>query len=329
MLVLTRADVEAVLSMHDTIDAVEEGFRALARGEVVMPQRAATPVAPYEGLHLSMPAFVDGEPGALSIKVITVYGNNPARYGLPAIQGVLLLSDAPTGRLLAMMDAEYLTAMRTGAVSGVATKYLARDDASIVTLFGAGAQAGAQLEAVCAVRPIERAFVITRTGAKDLDFCLHMQNKLDIHVLPCRDIRMGVESADIICTATNSHTPLFNGNWLQDGVHINAVGAYTARMREVDGHTIHVARVFVDQRQAAQAEAGDIMIPIAQGELEYSHVVGELGQLVTGEIDGRVCYSDITLFKSVGLAMQDAVTASVIYARAIDAEIGVEIDLDG
>lgn len=328
MLVLTRADVESVLEMDDAIKAVEDGFRELARGNVIMPQRLATPVSPYDGLHLSMPVFVDGEPGALSIKIITVYSDNPARYELPAIQGVLLLYDAPTGRLLAMMDAEYLTAVRTGAVSGVATKYLAREDASIVTLFGAGAQAGAQLEAVCAVRPIEQAFVITRTGVKDMDFCLHMQNRLGIHVLPCRDVRMGVESADILCTATNSHTPLFNGNWLQDGVHVNAVGAYTSKMRELDSNTIHAARVFVDQHEAAQAEAGDILIPVAQGELAYGHVIGELGSLLLGEIEGRTCYTDITVFKSVGLAMQDAVTAAIVYARAIDAGIGNEIDLD-
>ncbi len=328
MLVLTRANIESVLSMDDAIAAVENGFRELARGNVIMPQRAATPVPPYAGLHLSMPAFVDGEPGALAVKIVTVYSDNPERYDLPAIQGMLLLYDAPTGRLLAMMDAEYLTAMRTGAVSGMATKYLAREDASIVTLFGAGAQAGAQLAAVCAVRPIEQAFVITRSGVKDLDFCLHMQNQLGIHALPCRDVRMGVESADIICTATNSHTPLFNGNWLQDGVHVNAVGAYTTQMRELDSSTIRAARVFVDQHEAARAEAGDIMIPIAQGELDYGHVVGELGQLALGELEGRTCNTDITVFKSVGLAMQDAVTAAVVYARAIDAQIGNEISLD-
>lgn len=327
MLILTRSDVEALLTMPDAIEAVERGFRELARGNVAMPQRAATPVTPHNGLHLSMPAYVGGEVDALSIKIVTVYSDNPARYGLPTIQGALLLHDAATGALLAMMDAEYLTAMRTGAVSGVATKYLAREDASIVTLFGAGAQAGAQLAAMCAVRPIEKAFVITRTGVKDLDFCLRMENELGIPVLPCRNIRVGVESADIVCTATNSHAPLFNGNWLQDGAHVNAVGAYTTEMRELDTHTIQTARVFVDSHEAAQAEAGDIMIPIARGEFIYDRVAGELGQVVDGAIQGRASSSEITVFKSVGLAIQDAVTAARVYAKAIASGMGQEIDL--
>jgi ornithine cyclodeaminase/alanine dehydrogenase len=328
MLILTRSDVESLLTMQDAIEAVERGFRELARGNVSMPQRAATPVTPHKGLHLSMPAYVGGEVDALSIKIVTVYGDNPARYGLPTIQGALLLHDAATGALLAMMDAEYLTAMRTGAVSGVATQYLAREDASIVTLFGAGAQAGAQLAAMCTVRPIEQAFVITRTGTKDLEFCLRMENELGIPVLPCRNTRVGVESADIICTATNSHTPLFNGNWLQDGAHVNAVGAYTTQMRELDTHTIQTARIFVDSHEAAQAEAGDITIPIARGKFSYDRVAGELGRLINGEIPGRTCNSEITVFKSVGLAIQDAVTAASVYAKAVASGLGRKIKLN-
>ena len=327
MLILTRSDVESLLTMEDAIEAVERGFRELALGHVAMPQRAATPVTPHNGLHLSMPAYVGGDVDALSVKIVTVYGDNPTRYSLPTIQGALLLHDAATGSLLAMMDAEYLTAMRTGAASGVATKYLARKDASIVTLFGAGAQAGAQLEAMCAVRPIEQVFVITRTRVRDVDFCLHMENKLGIPVQPCHNVRAGVESADIICTATNSRTPIFNGEWLRDGAHVNAVGAYTTEMRELDSHTIQTARIFVDSHQAAQSEAGDIMIPIARGEFSYDRVAGELGQLVTGELPGRTYESEITLFKSVGLAIQDAVTAARVYAKAQAAGVGRKIEL--
>ena len=154
MLILTRQHVEELLTMSATIDAVEDAFRQLALGNVVMPQRVATLIDPHQGIHLSMPAFVGGDPGTLSIKIVTVYGNNPARYGLPTIQGMLLLHDASSGKLLALMDAEQLTAMRTGAASGVATKHLARADATTLTLFGAGAQAETQLAAVCAVRAI-------------------------------------------------------------------------------------------------------------------------------------------------------------------------------
>jgi alanine dehydrogenase len=297
----------------------------------VMPQRAATamkpPLAREEGLHLAMPAFVAGDPGALTVKIVTVYGQNPARYGLPTIQGVLLLHDARTGQLLALMDAEELTAVRTGAASGVATKYLALTDASTVTIFGAGAQAGPQLAAVCAVRPITRAIVVTASGAKDATFCAQMVAELGIEVTATHDARFAVEQADIICTATNATTPIFDGGWLRPGVHINAIGAYNAAMRELDTVAVQRSRVYVDHHPAAQAEAGDLLIPIANGELSYDHVVGSLGELVTSQVRGRGTADEITLFKSVGLAMQDTLTATQVYARALERGLGQEVTL--
>ena len=332
MLILSRSDVEDLLTMEDAIAAVEEGFRQLAVGAVVMPQRVATPIERYAGLHLSMPAYVAGvnqpdDTDALAIKVVTVYGENHARFNLPMIQGVLLLYDARNGQLLAMMDAEHLTAMRTGAASGVATRYLARENASMVTIFGTGAQAGPQLAAVCAVRPISQAMVVSKSGRHDTEFCLHWQNKLGIPVRAAGDARAAVESADIICTATNSTTPVFNGNWLQEGTHINAVGAYTATMRELDTVTMGDARIFVDRHEAARTEAGDILIPIQQGEFTYDRVVGELGDVIQGTTQGRLGQTDITLFKSVGLAMQDAVTAARVYRRAREKGLGKRVDL--
>lgn len=330
MLILTRADVESLLTMPAAIDAVEEGFRRLAAGEVVLPQRVATPVTPHEGLHLSMPVFVLGEPGTLTVKIVTVYGQNPARFGLPMIQGVILLHDAQTGQPLALIDAEHLTAMRTGAASGVATKYLARPDADVVTLFGAGAQAGPQLEAVCAVRPIRRAYVVSQSGMKDADFCAHMEAKLGVAVTAVRGvdaIRSAVEESAIICTATNATTPVFDGRWVQPGAHINGVGSYTAKMRELDSWIIGHSRVFVDHHPAAQTEAGDLLIPIANGELTYDHVAGTLGELLNGAVAGRQRPDEITIFKSVGLAMQDAVTVARVYAQAVEQGVGRHVEL--
>jgi ornithine cyclodeaminase/alanine dehydrogenase-like protein (mu-crystallin family) len=303
-----------------------------------MPQRAVTPVAPHNGLHLSMPAFVgaadgvtdaNGEVGGsvLSIKVVTVYPDNPARYAEPTIRGLLLLHDATTGAAVALMDAEHLTAMRTGAASGVATRALARPDASRVTIFGAGAQAGPQLRAMCAVRPIRQAFVVTRTGSGDADFCARMGAELGIEVTSMRDVRAAVEAAEIICTATNSHEPLFAGEWLAEGTHINAIGAYTRTMRELDGVAVRRAYTVVDHLPAAQAEAGDIVIAQAEGAIGADHVVGALGQLLTGEIAGRTSPTQITLFKSVGLAMQDAVTAAWVYDTAKTQGIGTRVAL--
>ncbi|MFN2203433.1 MAG: ornithine cyclodeaminase family protein [Caldilineaceae bacterium] len=322
MLILTRNEIADLLTMQDALDAVEEGFARLTKGEVVMPQRAATPIGPYGGLHLSMPAYVEGDPGTLTVKIVTVYGENPARFRLPMIQGVLLLHDARNGNLLSIMDAEYVTMMRTGAASGVATKYLARPDAQTLTLFGAGAQAGAQLEAVCAVRDVRRAFVVTHSGRKDAEFSERMSGQLDIDVVPMRDVRSAVEAADVICTATSSAEPLFDGAWVRPGTHINAVGAYTRTMRELDAVTVQRSRVFVDAHAAAQTEAGDILVAIAEGALGYDHVAGELGDLVLGTTPGRIDSDQITLFKSVGLAMQDAVTAARVYALATETDAG-------
>lgn len=327
MLILNRQDVESLLNMTEAIATVAEGFRQLALGNVVMPQRAATPIAPYNGLHLSMPAFVVGAPGALTIKIVTVYPQNAEHFGLPAIQGVLLLHDAASGRPLALMDAEHLTAVRTGAASGVATRYLARSDATTVTIFGAGAQAGPQLEAVCAVRSIRQAYVITRTGTKDTEFSTKMSTRLGIEVIATRNPKFAIQQADILCTATNATTPLFDGAWLKPGTHINAVGAYTAKMRELDTVTLQRSRLFVDHHTAAETEAGDILIPIAAGELTYDHVVGALGDLINGTVAGRRSAEEITLFKSVGLALQDAVTATRVYEAALARGVGQQVDL--
>jgi ornithine cyclodeaminase/alanine dehydrogenase len=331
VLILTRHEIANLLTMSDAIGAVEQGFRRLALGKVVMPQRVATPIAPQQGLHLSMPAYVEGgaptAPGALTVKIVTVYGENLSRYGLPTIQGVLLLHDAANGRLLAMMDAEHLTAVRTGAASGVATKHLARPDAHRVAIFGAGAQAGSQLEAVCAVRPIQRVVVVTRSGVSDASFCAQMSERLGVEVVATRNVQQAVQQADIICTATNAATPIFDGGWIRPGTHINAVGAYTARMRELDTTAVRRSRVFVDHHTAAQNEAGDLLIPIADGELVYDHVAGALGELVDGQVAGRSSLEEITLFKSVGLAMQDAVTAAQVYKLALDQGVGRRVEL--
>jgi ornithine cyclodeaminase/alanine dehydrogenase len=335
VLILTRHDVERLLSMSAAIDAVEAGFRQLAAGVVEMPQRLATTIAPHHGIHLSMPAFVPGNPdagnpdgdesGTLTIKVVTVYHENRIHYDLPTIHAVLLLHDARTGRPLALMDAEHLTAMRTGAVSGVATRCMARPDASIVTIFGAGVQAGPQLQAMAAVRPLRQVHVVAL--GDNHTFCEQMSAQLGVPVTAADDVRAAVAAADLICTATNSPTPLFDGAWLRPGVHINAIGAYTRTMRELDSEAVRRSRVIVDRRQAAQMEAGDIVIPLQEGVIGPEHIVGELAEVVTGAIPGRQAASEITLFKSVGLALQDAVTAALVYRRAREQQIGQEVAL--
>ena len=330
MLVLSRHDVEQLLSMEDAIAAVAEGYRQLALGQVTMPQRVATAVAPHNGVHLSMPAYVGGagdDPGTLAIKIVTVFSDNPARYGEPTIQGVVLLHDARTGQPLALMDAEHLTAMRTGAASGVATRLLARPDAAVATVLGSGVQARTQLLAVCTVRAIERAWVYSLDEAGDRAFAAEMSARLGLSVQRAPDVHAAVSAADVICTATNSPQPLFDGAWLREGVHVNGIGSYTRTMRELDTRTIVRSRLFVDGRTAAQAEAGDVVIPLAEGAITDDHVLGEIGAVLLGQVAGRTSPADITVFKSVGMAVQDAVVAPLVYRRALERGLGQRVTL--
>ena len=325
-LLLTRQDVETVLTMGDAIAAVEEGFRQLALGNVIMPQRTAIRISDHHGLHLGMPAYVGGAEngGSLALKVVTVYPDNPSHYDLPTTIGTLLLNDPRTGALVAIMDAGFLTAMRTGAASGVATRYLARPDARSVGVFGAGVQARTQLMAVCEVRPIERAFVCDpRQGARE-QYAAEMSDRLSIPVESTDDPRVCAEN-DVIVTASSSAAPVFQGAWLAPGTHINGIGSHSPNARELDTETIRRAKVVPDYAPACLAEAGDLIIPIQEGAITEDHVHANLGEVVAGLKPGRESVEEITLFKSVGLAVQDASTAARVYELAQAAGVGVEI----
>ncbi len=330
MLLLTRSDVKRLLTMADALEAVENGFRALFAGDVLMPQRLALsiPAAGAGGLHLSMPACAGGDDPALTVKIVTVFPDNPNYHALPTIQGVVLLHDAATGAPIGLMDAEELTAMRTGAASGVATRWLAREDASHLMMIGAGALARSQIEAVCAVRPIRQVTVVSASGKRDAALCHWVREHLEIDAAPSSAVREAVSAADVICAATNSAQPLFDGAWIKPGTHLNLVGAYTRQLREVDRITIARARVVVDLLQAARTEAGDIVQAANElGVVPESLVAGELGAVVAGALPARTSAEEITLFKSVGLAMQDVVCAARVYRSARARGMGSQIDL--
>ena len=323
-LLLNKKDVASLLTMADAIRTVEEAFRQLALGHVTMPQRTAIRVAEHNGVHLGMPAWIGGDIGALALKVVTVYPQNPAQYSLPTIMGVLLLSDPKTGAPLAVMDASYLTAIRTGAASGVATRHLARENARTVGVFGAGVQAETQLEAVASVRKLTRVQVYDPDTARARAYAERMAVRLSLDVTPAETARAAVEGMDIIITASSAHEPVFDGAWLVPGQHINGVGSHTPDARELDTKTIVRSTVIADLPSACLAEAGDVMLPIQEGAIDHTHLRAGLGEVIAGLKPGRVRDDEITLFKSVGLALQDASTASVVYKRALDARVGVE-----
>jgi alanine dehydrogenase len=326
-LLLSRKDVESVLTMEDSLSTVEKAFGELARGRAIMPQRAVIPVSEHKGIYLAMPAYIGGDMNALGLKVVTVYPDNPSKHDLPTILGTILLCDPTTGKAVAIMDAGYLTAVRTGAASGVASKYLAREDSKTCVLFGAGVQAKKQLEAVHIVRPLEKVYVLDIVKEAREKFAEGMGAELGVPIEPTEDAEKCVREADIVITASSSHDPVFDGNWLKAGTHINNIGSHTPDARELDTTTVKRSKFVADLKEANLAEAGDILIPIKEGAVTEDHVHASLGEIIVGEKPGRENAEEITVFKSCGLAIQDASTALGVFNAAKQKGIGTEVEL--
>lgn len=355
MLVLSVADLKRAVTMPEALDAVAGAFAQLSSGRATVPQRPHVVIPEHDGLLLVMPAYLAGgessPPGprallsegeaeepvgthgmraALGVKALTLFGRNPAERGIPAIAALVLLYDATDGRPLALMDGGWLTALRTGAASGVATRLLAREDARTLAVFGAGAQAPEQIAAVCAARPIARVWLVNRTRAHAEALAERLRvagSPIPPDVRVADSATQALGEADVICTATATSEPLFADTDLRPGAHINAIGAYTPQMREVPGATVARARVFVDSRSAAGAEAGDLLLARAEGLIGPDHVAAELGEVVLGRVPGRTERDQITLFKSVGSAAQDVAVAHLTYERARALGLGVEVAL--
>jgi ornithine cyclodeaminase len=306
--------------MSGAIEAMRTAFAQLSSGEAVVPDRIA--VSTEEGISLFMPGYLPRE-GHLAAKVVSVYAGNPS-VGLPVIQGVVLVLDSHTGLPVALMNGAYLTALRTGAAGGLATELLAVEDASVLAVFGAGPQARTQIEAVRAVRPIREIRLVSRPteGARILADELE---GVDVQVF--EDPEKAVLGAQVIVTATDSRKPVFPGSAIGEGVHVNAVGAFTPEMAEVDGDLISRAKVVVDLRATVMAEAGDLVQAIEGGAFSLESIHAELGEVVNGERTGRESPREITLFKSVGNAAQDVAVAGRILDAAIGQDVGTLLEI--
>jgi len=306
--------------MSGAIEAMRTAFAQLSSGEAVVPDRIA--VSTEEGISLFMPGYLPRE-GYLAAKVVSVYAGNPS-VGLPVIQGVVLVLDSHTGLPVALMNGAYLTALRTGAAGGLATELLAVEDASVLTVFGAGPQARTQIEAVRAVRPIREIRLVSRPteGARILADELE---GVDVQVF--EDPERAVLGAQVIVTATDSRKPVFPGGAIGEGVHVNAIGAFTPEMAEVDGDLISRAKVVVDLRATVMAEAGDLVQAIEGGAFSLESIHAELGEVVNGERTGRESPREITLFKSVGNAAQDVAVAGRILDAAIGQDVGTLLEI--
>ncbi len=316
---LSASDVRAAITMREAIEAVREGFIALSAGRATVPVRGA--LESPEGILLTMPSHLDD---GWVVKIVSVNAGNRA-LDLPAVQATVLVIDARTGVPQALMDGGTLTAIRTGAASGLATDLLARPEAKVLGVIGAGVQARTQIEAVRTVRPIEEIRVFSLHGAQAL--ADELQRQGGARVTLAHSAAEALAGADVIVAATNSKTPVVRAEDVTAGAHINGIGSFTPEMQEIAAEVVVKARVVVDQRAAAWAEAGDLIIPRNRGLITEDHVYAEIGEIAAGKLPGRTADDQITLFKSVGNAVQDNVVARRVLAAALERQIGVDIAL--
>lgn len=327
VVVVPQADVPALLPMEECVEVMAEALKTLGRGDAVQPLRSMVWLPDKTGLLGLMPAYL-GAPRAIGLKVVTVMpGNHGTEFD--SHQGAVLLFEADHGSLLSIIDASSITAIRTAAVSGVATRLLARENAGDLAILGSGVQASAHLDAMRAVRKLKRVRVWSKTPENAFAFSKRESGNLGIEVEAMPSAREAVLGADLICTTTSSRDPVLLNEWISPGAHINAVGACFPTSRELDTAAVVRSRLFVDRRESALREAGDFLIPMQEAALGQEHIVGEIGEILLGRLEGRRSADEVTLFKSLGLAVEDLAAAHHIYRKALASRRGVSLDFGG
>ena len=329
LLVLSSSAVRSVLGYSECIGAMREALMARARGEVFQPLRSVInpPAAP--GLMGLMPAYQQGKQAGYGLKAICITPGNPAA-GLDTHQGIVLLSSSETGEPLAVLNASAVTEIRTAAVSAVATCLLANSDADVLAIIGTGVQARAHLHAIGAVRSFAEVRVAGSTHDKAAKFAAELAGSAGegARLIAAASVREAVEGAGVVVTATNSAEPVIRREWLSPGVHINAVGACLPHMRELDTATVASAALFADSRESVIAEAGDYVLAAADGAVGPDHIQAEIGDLLASGQPGRTGEREITVFESLGLAIEDLAAADVAYQAATERGAGTWVDFD-
>ncbi len=320
--ILSADDVVRLLPIAECIEVMERALGQFARGEAVQPVRLSLPAADDKGILALMPAQLDGI--GLGYKAVSVFHGNAA-LGLPTHMATIALHDPQTGAPVALMDGTRITEIRTAAVSAVATRHLSRTDASVLTIIGTGVQARAHARAIACVRQLSEVRIVGRR----MEAAQALADELspDLPTRAFGDVRAALDGADIVATVTASPTPVFDAAHLAAGAHVNAVGSSTPAARELPSATVAAARLFVDDTRAALVEAGDILLAIGDGAIDAGHIAGTLGEVVIGQVDGRAGSSQITIFESLGLGLEDVVAASHVYAAALTDGSGIEIEL--
>jgi len=318
ILILNEHEVEHLLTMRECIGVMDEALASLARGEVTNPLRNVVRASGASGFLGLMPAYRGGKTPLYALKEVCVFPGNPAR-GLDTHLGAVLLHSGETGQLMAVMNASAITAIRTAAVSAVATRLLARENARSLAIIGAGVQGRTHLEAIPLVRDIDDIRIVSRTRGK-------AEALAGKGVRVVESVEEAVRGADIVVTATSSREPVIKREWIADGVHINAVGSSIAAARELDGATVAAASLFVDRRESTVNESGDYLSALREGAIGDDHIRGEIGDILIGKTSGRTSPSEITLFKSLGLAVEDLASAEFLFEKAEREGAGTWVD---
>jgi ornithine cyclodeaminase/alanine dehydrogenase-like protein (mu-crystallin family) len=322
--VLSAEDVARLLPMRDCIQVMRDALAALARGKALVPLRMVMRLPDASGFLGVMPGQIDadgGRDGALGMKAVSVFPGNASR-GIDTHQGAVLLFESDTGRLAALMDGATITAIRTAAVSGVATELLARPDASELAILGAGVQARTHLDAIAEVRPLRRVRVWSRNPEHAAELVKASAGRYPASIEAVPSAEAAVRGADVVATVTASPQPVLQRAWVKAGAHINAVGSSIPSTREIDTATMTAARLFVDRRESALNEAGDVLIAMREGAFTADHIQAELGDVIVGRDTGRQSATELTLFKSLGLAVEDVAAAAFILKRAQETGVG-------
>ena len=322
---LTEAHVTALLPLADLIASMETALARFSAGEVLQPVRTVLSVGPTKAYYGLMPAYV-ADPPQLGAKIVTVFGENHRR-GLPSHLATIFLLDPDTGALIALMDGRYITEARTAAVSAVSARHMARPDAATLAILGAGVQARSHLEALAAVRPIRQVRVWSPTTASRERFVAEMSGHVPAAITAAGSAEAAVRDADIIVLVTSSPTPVLDSAWVAPGTHVISVGACRPDQREMDPALVARGRLVVDSRAAALVESGDVVLAIAEGRVDASHVRGVLGDVVRGALAGRTSPDEVTIFKSLGLAVEDVAAADLVYRRALETGAGTQLEL--
>ena len=325
MLLLSETEVQSLIDVEELISTLEKAQIQYSTGKAVMPVRLVVPLPQIQGRITSMPGFLD-EDKALGMKVVTYFQENP-KHNLPTILATIMLFSAETGKMIAAMDGSYITAIRTACASAVATKALANADTPVLGILGAGVQARSHIQALARVRKIERIKIYSPSGASASAIKKDLAPAMKIAIDVAESAEDAVRDADLLVTATTSTKPIVKSEWLKAGVHINAVGSHRPDYREIDGATLARAKLIVDSREAIMAECGDILLAIKEKTISENHIHGEIGEVLAGTKPGRSSAGEVTLYKSVGIAIQDVATANLVYRKALEQAVGTTVEI--